>query len=147
MGGKESSWGAASQQIYDVSQENPNLLILHFGINDLGAGVGANSFIDNMLSIVLELKNRCPNCEFLILTPFGPNPMLYDYEKFDNYIKKIKSEITGSIEGTALVDVFNISKELYKNKKYQDMTANGINHVNDYASRIYLQAILSTIVK
>ena len=100
-----------------------------------------------MLSIVLELKNRCPNCEFLILTPFGPNPMLYDYEKFDNYIKKIKSEITGSIEGTALVDVFNISKELYKNKKYQDMTANGINHVNDYASRIYLQAILSTIVK
>ena len=147
VGGKESSWGAASQQIYDVSQENPDLLILHFGINDLGAGVGANSFIDNMLSIVLELKNRCPNCEFLILTPFGPNPMLYDYEKFDNYIKKIKSEITSSIEGTALVDVFNISKELYKNKKYQDMTANGINHVNDYASRIYLQAILSTIVK
>ena len=100
-----------------------------------------------MLSIVLEVRNRCPNCEFLILTPFAPNPLLYDYEKADNYIKKIKSEITNSIEGTALVDVYNISKELYQNKKYQDLTSNGINHVNDYASRIYLQAILSTIVK
>lgn len=147
VGGTQSSWGANSTQIYNVSEENPDLLILHFGINDLGAGVGANSFIDNMLSIVLEVRNRCPNCEFLILTPFGPNEMLYDYEKVDNYIRKIKSEITNSIAGTALVDVFNISKELYKNKKYQDMTANGINHVNDYASRIYLQAILATLTK
>ena len=32
-----------------------------------------------------------------------------------------------------------------KNKKYLDMSANGINHVNDFASRVYLQAILSTM--
>ena len=147
VGGTQSSWGASSTQIYDVSQENPDLLMLHFGINDLGAGVGPNSYIDNMLSIVLEIRNKCPSCEFLILTPFGPNPLLYDYEKVDNYIRKIKSEITDSIQGAVLVDVFNISKELYKNKKYQDMTANGINHVNDYASRIYLQSVLSTVVK
>lgn len=147
VGGTQSSWGASSTQIYDVSQENPDLLMLHFGINDLGAGVGPNSYIDNMLSIVLEIRNKCPNCEFLIITPFGPNPLLYDYEKVDNYIRKIKSEITDSIQGAVLVDVFNTSKELYKNKKYQDMTANGINHVNDYASRIYLQSILSTVVK
>ena len=147
VGGTQSSWGANSTQIYNVSQENPDLLILHFGINDLGAGVGANSYIDNMLSIVLEIRNRCPNCDFLILTPFGPNPLIYDYERIDGYINKIKREITDSIQGTALVDVFEVSKKLYENKKYQDMTANGINHVNDYASRIYLQSILSTIVK
>ena len=147
VGGTQSSWGANATQIYNVSQENPDLLLLHFGINDLGAGVGPNSYIDNMLSIVLEVRNRCPNCEFLLITPFGPNPMIYDYEKVDNYINKIKREITSSIQGAVLVDVFGASKELYKNKKYQDMTANGINHVNDYASRIYLQSILSTIVK
>ena len=147
VGGKTSSWGANSTQIYDVSTENPDLLILHFGINDLGAGVSPNSYIDNMLSIVLEVRNRCPDCEFLILSPFGPNPLIYDYERIDDYSNKIKREITSSIQGTVLVDVFGASKELYKNKKYQDMTANGINHVNDYSSRIYLQSILSTIVK
>ena len=147
VGGKESSWGANSTQIYNVSQENPDLLILHFGVNDLGSGVGANSFVDNMLSIVLEVRNRCPNCDFLIFTPFGPNPLIYDYERFDGYAKKIKSEIINQIEGTIMVDVLSLSKELYKNKKYQDMTANGINHVNDYASRLYLQSILSSIVK
>ena len=147
VGGTQSSWGCNNTQIYNVSQENPDLLIIHFGINDLGAGVSPNSYIDNMVSLVLEVRNRCPDCEFLILTPFGPNPMIYDYEKVDSYINKIKREITNSIQGTALVDVFNVSKELYKNKKYQDMTANGINHVNDYASRLYLQSILSTIVK
>lgn len=147
VGGKESSWGASSTQIYNVSQENPDLLIIHFGVNDLGSNVGANTFVDNILSIVLEVRNNCPNCDFLIFTPFGPNPSIYDYERFDVYAKKIKSEVIGQVEGTILVDALTLSKELYKNKKYQDMTANGINHVNDYASRLYLQSILSSIVK
>ena len=41
--------------------------------------------------------------------------------------------------------VFNLSKELYKTKKYLDMSANGINHVNDFASRIYLNSIVATL--
>ena len=147
VGGKTSSWGCHSSQVYSVSEENPDLLIVHFGINDLGSNVGPNSYIDNMLSLVLEVRNKCPNCDFLISTPFGPNPLIYDYERVDTYTKKIKSEITNEIEGCALLDVFSVSKHLLTNKKYQDMTANGINHVNDYASRIYLQSILSTIVK
>ena len=36
VGGTQSSWGCQAQQINNIVAEQPDLLFLHFGINDLG---------------------------------------------------------------------------------------------------------------
>lgn len=144
VGGKMSSWGAQNEQIQNVIKEQPDLLLLHFGINDLGSNRGTMQYSDDMESIVLRVKESLPDCEILLLTPFGPNPIVYDYSKLQDYVDALKG-IEETYEGVKLVDMFSLSQIMYENKNYLDMSANGINHVNDYASRLYTQAILSTI--
>lgn len=145
VGGKTASWGAMPAQTSSVVAANPDLVFLHFGVNDLGANTSANAYLDDMLTIVGEIKSGLPNVEIIIFTPFGTHPGIYDYEKFEKYKNKIQTEIVDEMDGVMLLDVLSLSKQLYKQKKYYDMTANGINHVNDYASRIYLQSILATL--
>lgn len=144
VGGKMSSWGAQNEQIQNVIKENPDLFLLHFGINDLGANRGTMQYSDDIESIVLRVKEALPNCEILLLSPFGPNPIVYDYSKLQDYVDALKG-IEETYDGVKLIDMFSLSQIMYKNKKYLDMSANGINHVNDYASRLYAETILSTI--
>lgn len=144
VGGKMSSWGSQNEQIQNVIKENPDLFVLHFGINDLGANRGIMQYSDDMESVVLRVKQALPNCEILLLSPFGPNPIVYDYTKLQDYVDALKY-LEETYDGVKLIDVFNLSQIMCENKNYLDMSANGINHVNDYASRLYAEAILSTI--
>ena len=62
-------------------------------------------------------------------------------QEYVDYLKGFEE----TYDHVQLIDVFKLSLEMTKNKKYLDMSGNGINHVNDFASRVYLQAILSTM--
>lgn len=146
VGGKESTWGCQDAQINGIINAAPDLLFLHFGINDLGANRSSMIYSDNMETIVLKVKEALPNCEIILLSPFGPNPIIYDYTKLDEYIEALEY-IESNYSGVKFIDIFKLSQIMCGNKKYLDMSANGINHVNDYASRIYLQAILVTLYK
>lgn len=144
VGGTQSSWGCQAEQINKIVAENPDLLFLHFGINDLGSNRATMAYMDDMESIILDVQNKLPNCDIILLSPFAPNNLLYDYDKMADYVDVLKG-FEESYDHVQLIDVYKLSRELGKNKKYLDMSANGINHVNDYASRLYLQAILSTM--
>lgn len=146
VGGKKSAWGAASTQINAITSQNPDLLIIHFGINDLGDNVSPSSYIDNIESIILNVRLTSPNCDFILLSPFAPNETIYDLFRGQDYVDRLKGLET-SHSDVILVDVLNTSLHISKNKKYFDLTANGINHVNDYASRIYLSSLLATLYK
>ena len=144
VGGTQSSWGCQAQQINNIVAEQPDLLFLHFGINDLGSQRATIAYADDMESIILDIQSKLPNCDIILLSPFAPNNLLYDYDKMQEYVDVLKG-FEETYDHVQLIDIFSLSKEMTKNKKYLDMSANGINHVNDFASRVYLQAILSTM--
>ena len=144
VGGMQSSWGCQAQQINNIVAEQPDLLFLHFGINDLGSQRATIAYADDMESIILDIQSKLPNCDIILLSPFAPNNLLYDYDKMQEYVDVLKG-FEETYDHVQLIDIFSLSKEMTKNKKYLDMSANGINHVNDFASRVYLQAILSTM--
>ena len=144
VGGTQSSWGCQAKQINNIVAEQPDLLFLHFGINDLGGQRATIAYADDMESIILDIQSKLPNCDIILLSPFAPNNLLYDYDKMQEYVDVLKG-FEETYDHVQLIDIFSLSKEMTKNKKYLDMSANGINHVNDFASRVYLQAILSTM--
>lgn len=145
VGGKTSAWGALDAQINGIVNSHADVLFLHFGINDLGANTSPASYVDNMETIVCALQDRAPDMDIILITPIGVNPTNYDYQQLDKYNSRLVNVVVEEKENITYIDATKMSYELYKNKKYQDMTANGINHVNDYASRLYLQSILSTL--
>ena len=147
VGGKMSSWGAQDTQVNNVIKAQPDLFFLHFGINDLGDKRSTMSFYEDIESIVLRVKADLPDCSIVIMSPFNPQPDLYDYEKMRDYFSIVKDELVDTQDDVILLDMFKFSNEISKNKKYLDMSANGINHVNDFASRVYVNSILSTFYK
>ena len=144
VGGMKADWGCQVEQINKIVAEQPDLLFLHFGINDLGSQRAAIAYADDMESIILDIQTQLPNCDIILLSPFAPNSVLYDYDKMQEYVDYLKG-FEETYDHVQLIDVFKLSLEMTKNKKYLDMSGNGINHVNDFASRVYLQAILSTM--
>ena len=144
VGGMKADWGCQVEQINKIVAEQPDLLFLHFGINDLGSQRPSIAYADDMESIILDIQNKLPNCDIILLSPFAPNSVLYDYDKMQEYVDYLKG-FEETYDQVQLIDVFKLSLEMTKNKKYLDMSGNGINHVNDFASRVYLQAILSTM--
>lgn len=147
VGGKTSAWGAQDTQVNNVIKASPDLFFLHFGINDLGDRRSTMSFYEDIESIVLRTKAALPDCSIVIMSPFDPQPDLYDYTKMEDYFSVVNDELVEQQDDVMFLDMFKFSRDISKNKKYLDMSANGINHVNDFASRLYVNSILSTFYK
>lgn len=144
VGGKTSEWGCASQQVQKIINASPDVLYIHFGINDLGSKFSANGFQDNMEALILEVQSALPNCEFVIINCMAPNQDLYDFSIMERYWGKME-QLAERIENTFILDMYSISKELLINKKYFDITGNGINHINDYATRLYTMGLIASL--
>ena len=144
VGGKESSWGSSDEQIRKIIDNNPDVVFLHFGINDLGSKISKNIYYEQMQKIILNVRVKLPAVEFVLLSPFAPHQDMYDYVKMNEYVEKLY-QLEKENNGVKVIDMFNLSKEMIKNKDYYDMTGNGVNHPNDFAARSYVEAIISTI--
>lgn len=145
VGGKTSLWGSGSTVINDIVATNPDVVFIHFGINDNGNGASPNSFRDNIELLILSIREDLPGCEFVILNALAPNPTVYDGDRFVDYWEKMYA-LQNNHPGVKVIDVWGLSQQLLKVKKYEDLTGNGINHVNDYSARLYLMSIVSTFV-
>ncbi|MFA6791155.1 MAG: SGNH/GDSL hydrolase family protein [Candidatus Izemoplasmatales bacterium] len=145
VGGKTSLWGSSPSVINDIKNSNPDLVIIHFGINDAGDGASPNSYRDNIELIILSVREALPNTEFILLTSFTPNPLVYDAIRLEDYWSRLNT-LANNHTGVHVIDLYKASIEILAFKKYEDVTGNGINHVNDFASRVYLMGILSSLV-
>ena len=61
-----------------------------------------------------------------------------------NYVV-VLNEIAVERENVAVADVATLSFRLLQLKKFRDMSANNINHPNDFLHRVYAQTIVKTI--
>ena len=138
LGGKNCTWGRDNADAL-VADKNPDLVILGFGMND---SIPAEQFMEATEKTMEIIRAKNPKVEFLMLMSFQPNSKWKDLSTMASYLEALK-KIEG--RGVAVADVWSLHEYLLKNKTYWDMTANHVNHPNDYTVRMYAQVILARL--
>ena len=72
VSGVTSEWGKTNVASL-VTQENPDLVIIAFGMNDGTGGVPPETFKNNIAAIMADVKTGNPNAEFILVAPMLPN--------------------------------------------------------------------------
>ena len=143
-GGMTSEWGAAQAQVDRIIAGAPDVLYIHFGINDNGSDFSKGTYTDNIESLVLKVKNALPDCEIILIKAFTPETMTYNDELFAGYWNGLDSIAAG--KGIYTLDLYAQSLKMLETKKYMDVTGNGINHLNDYSARLYTMNLLASLI-
>ena len=138
LGGKNCTWGRDNADAL-VTDKNPDLVILGFGMND---SMPAEQFMEATEKTMEIIRAKNPKVEFMLLMSFQPNAKWKDLSIMAGYLESLK-KIEG--RGVAVADVWSLHEYLLKNKTYWDMTANHVNHPNDYTVRMYAQVILARL--
>jgi lysophospholipase L1-like esterase len=141
-GGKLALWGKDNCAAL-VIPEQPDLVVIGFGMNDGTQRIDPVEYASNIRSIIDQVQQRDKKCEFIVVSPMLANPKsrhdqkqpLYKYELY-----KFKST------GIAVADMTAVHQELLKHKSYQDMTGNNINHPNDYLARWYAMFVNGLLI-
>ncbi len=148
VGGQTSEWGK-NQAATLVADQNPDLVIIAFGMND-GSGTGAGDgtvpsvFRSNILSIINSVRTVNPAAEFILVGTTLPNAETFFYDQQPYYYAELSS-LAASMSGVAAANITGVHAELLQHKAFLDMTGNNINHPNDFLSRWYAQFVLGML--
>lgn len=143
VGGKTSTWGVGTVHAL-ATLENPDLVILAFGMNDGTGNMTPVNFQKNIRTMMNDVKQSNPLTEFILVAPTLANPESFFAKQQVHYAPKLK-ELAGP--GVAVVDMAAVHQVLLKRKSFRDMTGNNINHPNDFLHRWYAQQIAGLLVK
>ncbi len=142
VGGKDSAWGAANVHSL-VSSENPDLVIIAFGMNDGTEGVTPTAYKSNIQTIMNDVKATNPNAEFILVATTLANPETFFAGQQVNYKPQLQS-LLGT--GIVMADMTGTQQELLNHKNFRDMTGNNVNHPNDFLVRWYAQIVSALLV-
>ena len=145
VAGTMASWGKDHANEL-VVPENPDLMIIGFGMNDGSAGVLPEKYKEDIEGILERVRSKNPRAEFILIAPMLANPNSIQ-SNIQSLYKAELDEIAQQQKGVAVADLTGVTIELLNHKNYQDLTGNNINHPNDYLSRWYAQNILGLLVK
>lgn len=142
VGGKMAAWGL--ENINQVIAEQPDLVVIGFGMNDGSAGVPIDDFTKQIQAIIDAVRHQQPTCEFIVITPMLANPKAIQNKLQEAYRPAL---LALAHTGVAIADMTYWHKWLLVHKSYQDMTGNNINHTNDYLSRWYAQVLTALFIE
>ncbi len=125
--------------------EAPDLVILVFGMNQ--AGDAGDSFHRDITQIVETVRVSCPQTELLPVSCMLPNT---DTVTFCRHKLAAQEEALYQMQrerdGVGVVPVHSLFAAMAdKGKKFVDYISNNINHPNDFAVRVYAQAVLAAL--
>ena len=144
VGGTDSGWGAEQAQ-QRIADHRPDLVLLNFGMNDSGHQILPRKYKENMQRIIDTVRNTTPEAEFLMLTTYLPNPDCAGWTCWQKQYRPIQQELASENAGIVLCNTGQLQDRILQHKRYADMAGNGVNHPNDFLSRIYAQAIADTM--
>ena len=144
VGGWSSANGLA--QIQKVADAKPDLAILAFGMNDGSGRVPPAKFAATLQKQMAAIRQAQPQAEFILVATMTGNPEWTGaasdlYPKYRDELAKLCGP------GVVLADVTSLWLELLKQKKFLDLTGNGVNHPNDFGHRVYAQVVLRSLVQ
>lgn len=145
VGGQVSSWGRQNVEV-NVIAEEPDLVLIGFGMNDGSWNVSSFDYVDNIEFMVKAIKANCPNAEIIVAGTIVANPNSAQYKAQPSYLEPLK-EMCDSYEGVALLDMTTYSLDLLKIKSSFDLYANNINHPCDFMVRQYVANLMTVIEK
>jgi lysophospholipase L1-like esterase len=129
---------------HTAAAQNPDLVILGFGGNDATRKISGEDFRRNMQTVIDTIRKTAPNADFILIATMTANP---DWPESDadlcHQYRDALFELAGP--GVAVADEFSMWQELVQRKKFLDLTANGINHPNDFGHRVYAQVVLQLL--
>ncbi len=142
VAGTMAEWGKDNATKL-VTPENPDLVIIGFGMNDGSAGIPPEKFRETIKQMIDTIKIKNQKAEFILIAPMLANPDAIQ----SNIQASYKAELDKlETKGIIIADLTGVDIELLKRKNYQDQTGNNINHPNDYMSRWYAQFILGLLI-
>jgi len=142
-----AGWSAGNgvKDVKKVMAENPDLVLIAYGMNDVG-GRNTDGYKANIQTIINEVRKTSPDAEFILVASMLGNPewsaLAMDF--FPKYRDALK-QLCGP--GVALADMTALCEELLKRKNFHDLTGNGVNHPNDFGHRLYAQTILALLIE
>lgn len=141
VGGMDSAWGMT--QADTAASKSPDLVIIGFGMNDGSASLPVATYKSNIQSIMNTIKDSNPDVEFVLISTMLSNP---DWGA--GHFQSLYLPALESLEGTgcAVADLTTPHTYILARKRYVDMSANHVNHPNDFIVRLYAQ-VMSEVFK
>jgi lysophospholipase L1-like esterase len=128
-----------------VSAAHPDLVVVAYGMNDAGYAL-PEDFSANIAATRREIREARPEAEFVLVSPMLPNPD-WDYPVMSRFAA-YRNALAGLCDaGTVLADVTSVWTALLHRKTVYDLTANGLNHPNDFGHYVYAQVILALLTR
>lgn len=148
VGGVQISQPGIAGTLNEMPDYKPDLAILGFGMNDATNGIGRKSYKTYMQRIMTVIRQRNPQCEFILLGTMIANPKAYNQSKGQiEYFNELEA-LARENNGTVAVNIGRMHADmLKKGKRYVDMTGNNVNHPNDFLASVYAMNILSLLIK
>jgi len=147
VGGKETRWAIETVQ-ERVIDYDPDLVILAFGMND--GGKPLDEFKENIRKLIGLVRDKKPECEFILVATSLPNPILTDprarFWSHQEHHMAALSEIAQDTRGVAVADIGSAHRFMMERKKFIDMTSNNVNHPNDFFYRVHAQFLADMLI-
>ncbi|MBQ5840751.1 MAG: SGNH/GDSL hydrolase family protein, partial [Clostridia bacterium] len=143
-GGQTTQWGLANVE-ENVNKYNPDLVVLAFGMNDGSRKYTTGVYKANTEQIINAVRAKHPDCEFLLVATHLPNPDESSRQGPQEEYQTCLKELANSKKGVAVANVTEVHKHLLTKKRYGDMTANNVNHPNDWLIRMQGQIIAQAL--
>jgi lysophospholipase L1-like esterase len=141
--GATSDWGARMAGRM-VATLNPDLVTIAFGQNDFW-GTSADTFANNISSILQTARSKNPHAEFLLVSTLRFDPAYTTntvyWKSVGEYEAKLKA-MAGP--GVQFVDLTAISEAVYAAKKPKDCLNDPL-HPNDFLARWYAQSLVAAL--
>jgi lysophospholipase L1-like esterase len=148
VGGTTSAWGA--HEIGQVIAEQPDLVVLAFGMNDSTGGCPVGEYTGNLQAQMAAVRGARPEAEFILVASMLPNPdwhvsdipRLFEYR---DALLALGSADDGA--GVAVADLTSVWAELHQRKDPLSITGNGVNHPNDFGHALYAQVVSALLIE
>lgn len=145
VGGMATKWGLDNIDERVISHA-PDIVFIAFGMND--PATLREEYRKMVREMIDKVHTALPNTDVMLVSSILPNNEADEWW-FANQC--VFHEDLAVIEREySFVGFANITEMqaymMQKGKRYRDMTANNINHPNDFAQRLYAQVILAALI-
>jgi len=138
-------WSVANGvgDIDPLMDEKPDLLIVAYGMNDVGRR-DPKWFTDQTKTLIEKARKRNPEVEIvLVASMLGNREWVHTPRDMFAQYRDALASLTGP--GIVLADVTAVWDVMLKSKHDFDLIGNGLNHPNDFGHRLYAQTILQSL--
>ena len=144
VSGTTSQWGFENVHSR-VINFNPDLVIFRFGVNDGSSGKPAERYAENICRTAETLRSAVPKSECLIMTSDLPNADCDGWMGTNEDLEPALQRKIKNQDGTAILYIKDLYKQIRAVKGYYSLTANFVNHPNDFMIRLYAQLLCAAL--